>query len=142
MAKGLSGSAPLEPTENMSSAIVATARDAAALLAPVLAPAGAGAVAILHLDAERRLIGIGGHEAEEDPGTLPIRAIIAEALRLGAEGIVLGRNRPDGDASPGEAEREAARALADTARSLGIRLFDLLVFSAGEVRSFRELGLL
>jgi DNA repair protein RadC len=55
---------------------------------------------------------------------------------------VLGLRRGEGGPDPTEADQGAARELADTARSLGIRMFDLLVFTGGEGRSFRDLGLL
>ena len=99
-------------------------------------------MAVLYLDGDRRLIDVVELSGEGDDGGLPVRAIVADAVRLGAEAIVLGSMHADGDPAPGEADRAAARMLADSARTLGIRLFDHLIFAGGEVRSFRELGLL
>jgi DNA repair protein RadC len=121
--------------------IVATAEDAAALLAPLL-DAREGRVAVLHLDADRRLIDIVEPDDAADIAGLPVRAIVADALRLGAQAIVVGSVHADGDPAPGEADRAGARALADSARHVGIRLLDHLIFTGSDVRSFRELGLL
>jgi DNA repair protein RadC len=120
--------------------IVDTARQAAELLALHFAPPVDGAVAVLHLDVERRLIDIAF--AEADSAGLPVRDILAAALRAGAEALIVGLGRPAGDAMPSEADLAAARRLADAAKALGLRLTDLFIFAAEECRSFRELGLL
>jgi DNA repair protein RadC len=93
---------------------------------------------LLYLDSDQRLIQVGEYR---DGGTSP-RTILSEALRLGAVGIIIGRNHPTGDSAPSETDVEAARELADMGRSLGIRLFDQLIFAGDETRSFRALGLL
>ena len=99
-------------------------------------------IAVLHLDAEGRVLGLGRFPGEGDEAELPLRAIVAEALALGAEALVVGDNHPSGDPTPSPADYEATRALAETARRLGIRVRDHLVFAGGEMRSFRELGLI
>jgi DNA repair protein RadC len=123
--------------------IVDTAQRAAELLAPFFESPAAGAVAVLHLDADRRLLTTtyrdraGGHEIE-----LPIRDILATALRLGSAAIIAAHNHPGGEASPSEQDRRAARRLAEAAAAVDIRLLDHLVFAGDQCRSFRELGLL
>ena len=123
--------------------IIRTASDAADLLAPLFAAAEGERIAIVHLDSGRRLLAL---TFEEQGGTdevqLPVRSIVATALRLGSSAIIVGHNHPSGDPSPSEADREATRGLADAAAAVGIRLFDHLVFAGGECRSFRALGLL
>lgn len=119
---------------------VDTARQAAELLAPNLADRGDGAVAVLHLDSTRRLIDIG--LAGPDPAGLPVRDILAAALRLGSEAVIIGIGRPAGDPIPAEKDLHSARRLADAAAALGIRLTDLLIFAGEDCRSFQELGLL
>jgi DNA repair protein RadC len=122
------------------STFIRTARDAEELLLPLFEAADGDIAAALHLDGGQRLIGVGEHRLDGD--ALPVRALLSEALRLGGVGLVLGLRRGEGGSDPSEADQAAARELADTARSLGIRLFDLLVFAEGEGRSFRDLGLL
>lgn len=119
---------------------VDTARQAAELLAPHLAALAGGTVAVLHLDADRGLIGTSFAEADE--AGLPVRDILAAALRIGAEAVIIGIGRPSGDAMPGETDRADARRLADAAGALGVRLTDLFIFAGEECHSFRELGLL
>jgi DNA repair protein RadC len=124
--------------------IVATARDAADLLVPLFESAKIEKVVAAYLDGDRRLLLTletekGGHDAVD----LPIRAILIEALRLGAAGLIVAHNHPSGDATPSPADLAATRELAATANSLGIQLFDHLIFGgSGECRSLRASGLL
>ena len=123
--------------------IVGTAREAADLLEPLFAEAASEKLAVLFLDARRRVIGkeewpIGSAEAVD----LPVRDIADAALRLGCEGLIVAHNHPSGDAQPSRADIEATRRLADTAAHLGIRLHDHLIFAGGNCSSFRQLGLL
>ncbi|HEX8642049.1 MAG TPA: JAB domain-containing protein [Allosphingosinicella sp.] len=123
--------------------IVGTARDAAELLAPLFALASAEKLAVIHLDGERRVIGVEESAvASAEAVELPIREIVGAALRLGSAGLVIGHNHPSGDPRPSSADIEATRRLAQTAANLGIMLHDHLVFAGGACRSFRELGLL
>lgn len=123
-------------------AIIRTAADAALLLAPVFEGAEGELIGVLHLDSEGKVLGVGRFQGTADEAELPLRAIVAEALALGAEALVVGHNHPSGDPTPSPADYEATRALAETGRRLGIRVRDHLVFAGGEVRSFRELGLI
>lgn len=123
--------------------IIGTARDAADLLEPLLADAPHPKWAVVHLDREQRLIAVEqGGAAAADAAELPVREIIADALRHGSAGLVIARARPSGDAEPGPADIDATRRLADAAAGLDIRLHDHLIFAGGRCRSFRELGLL
>lgn len=123
--------------------IVVNARIAADLLEPVFADSAGEKVAVVHLDSSRRVIAL----AEEAPGgeaevELPVRAIIATALRLGAAGMILAHNHPSGDPRPSRADIAATRALAAAAGALGIRIHDHFIFAGRDFRSFRALGLL
>ncbi len=118
---------------------VDTARQAAELLAPHLATLASGSVAVLHLDSGRGLIDTSFAEA---PSGLPVRDILAAALKLGADAVIVGLGRASGDAMPSEADRDDARRLADAAAALGVRLTDLFIFAGDDCHSFRELGLL
>jgi DNA repair protein RadC len=122
---------------------IATATDAARVLAPLFADARGERLAVAHLDAGRALLAldqpVAGGAAHVD---LPIRAIIARAFDLDTKGLILAHNHPSGDPSPSRADIAATRRLAATADALGIRLFDHLIFAGGDCRSFRALGLL
>jgi DNA repair protein RadC len=121
---------------------VATARQAADLLAPRFAGHGEERLVVLHLDAERRTVGLDEYPGGTDAAVLPLRAIVASALRHDAVGLVLAHNHPGGDPQPSQADIEATRRLGEVAAALGICLHDHLIFAGGECRSFRELGLL
>jgi DNA repair protein RadC len=122
---------------------VATARDAADLLAPLFAESEREKLVVLHLDSNRRLIEVDEHPAgAADETGLPLRAIFAAGLRHGAEGLVIAHNHPSGDPEPSRADIEATRRLAEMAAALDMRLHDHLIFAGGQCRSFRELGLL
>ena len=123
--------------------IINTASDAADLIVPLFASASEEKVVAAHLDAGRRLIeliesGVGGTDEIE----LPVRAIIADALRLEAVGLIVAHNHPSGDSMPSDADLSATRILASTAANVGIRLHDHIIVAGGECRSLRALGLL
>jgi DNA repair protein RadC len=124
---------------------VTTAQNAAELFEPIFAeaPADVETLAVAYLDADRRLIElvISPPEAAEHVD-LPVRRILEDGLRLGATGIIVAHNHPSGDAQPSYEDVEATRELADTARRLGMRLHDHLIFAGGETCSLRSLGLL
>jgi DNA repair protein RadC len=118
---------------------VDNAAEAAAILGPLVAGAGAGTVAVLHLDWERRLIAV-THSADTET-ELPVRQIMSDALRIGSVALVVGRTAPAGDLDAYSGPSSGVRELADAGWRLGIGLTDLLVFSGEECRSLRELGL-
>jgi DNA repair protein RadC len=118
--------------------LVATARDAESLLAPMFDGAEEEKLGLLHLDADGRTIAV-----EEQPsGEMPLRAIIRSALDRDAAGLVIAHNHPSGDPTPSPEDIETTRDLAMIAARLGIRLHDHLIFAGGECASFRALGLL
>lgn len=123
--------------------LIRTASDAADVLAPLFSSAGGERIAVAHLDPGHRLLGLTLEEQGSlDEVELPVRAILATALRMGSTSIIVAHNHPSGDPSPSSADLAATRALADAARAVGIRLFDHLVFAGQDCRSFRALGLL
>jgi DNA repair protein RadC len=123
--------------------VVATARDAAALLAPLFADQTGERVAVLHLDGDRAVIAVDAYPGSEpDAITLPMREILKAALNHEALGLILAHNHPSGDPNPSSADIAATHRFAETAANLGIVLHDHLIFAGAECRSFRELGLL
>jgi DNA repair protein RadC len=122
---------------------VATAQDAAKLLAPLFLDLGGEKLALLYLDGGRRVIAIDSHPVvERDEIVLPMAEIFRAALNHKAAGLIVAHNHPSGDPTPSRADIAATRRLAETAANLGIVLHDHLVFAGGDCRSFRELGLL
>ena len=129
----------------MGGVIIATANDAAELFGPVFAESTAQGetLAVAHLDTDRRLIELVVVEAGAASHVdIPVRRVIEDALRLGAQGLVIAHNHPSGDAQPSWDDVESTRELAETTARLGIRLHDHLIFAGGEVCSLRALGLL
>jgi DNA repair protein RadC len=123
--------------------IVATARAAADLLAPMFASIDGEKLCVLHLDTARKLIALEEYAVGgDDEILLSMREIFAAALRHGAAGMVIAHNHPSGDPRPSRADKAATRRLAETAAALGIVLHDHLIFAGAECLSFRELGLL
>ncbi|HST35694.1 MAG TPA: JAB domain-containing protein [Allosphingosinicella sp.] len=126
----------------MGQVLVATARHAADLLASLFVEGVTEKLAVLYLDAERRMLGLEEYPGQTDEAALPFRRMFASALRRDAVGMVIAHNHPSGDPRPSEADIEATRRLAAAGAALDIILHDHLIFAGGECRSFRELGLL
>ena len=122
--------------------LVRSPADATALLAPLFADAEAEKIAVLHLGDDRRLLAVRDYAGSANEAELPLRMVIEEALRLGTSGLVVAHNHPSGDADPSPEDLRVSRLLADTARNLGMRLIDHLIFAGEDVRSLRDLGLL
>ncbi|MGN0854310.1 MAG: JAB domain-containing protein [Kiritimatiellia bacterium] len=79
-----------------------------------------------------------GHEdgtAAIDPGT-----IFREALKAGAEEIIVAHSHPSGDPTPSQADIAATRELKDLASRLGVAFLDHLVIGSGEDDGFVSLA--
>jgi DNA repair protein RadC len=126
----------------MDSPVIATADDAVQMLRPLFAGASGERIVILHLGADRGLLGTSDHAGSTDHADLPLRAIVAEALRLDAHGMIVAHNHPSGAARPSEEDVAATAILMRTLRTLDIRLYDHLIFAGAAWASFRGLGLL
>jgi DNA repair protein RadC len=122
--------------------VVRSPAEAIALLAPLFVDAEAEKIAVLHLGEDRRLLALREYSGSANDAELPLRMVIEEALRVGTSGLVVAHNHPSGDADPSPEDLRVSRLLADTARNLGMRLIDHLIFAGGETRSLRDLGLL
>jgi DNA repair protein RadC len=122
---------------------IATAEDAAALLRPFFEGAEEERVVVLHLDAERRVLGITREASgSSDSVDLPVAAIVGSALKLGAAAFVAAHNHPSGDPTPSPGDVEATALLARGAAALGVACVDHLIFANGQFRSFRADGLI
>lgn len=115
---------------------------AGALFAP-LADEAFEVVAFAYLGADQQLLGMRQAQSQSvDTLDLPIREVVADALRLDARAVVMAHNHPSGDATPSLADRDATRLLARALGPLGVRLIDHLVVTRRSFVSFRALGLL
>ncbi len=97
---------------------------------------------VLHLDAERRLLGVSRFEGALAEIELIMRAISFAALRLTAAAMILAHNHPSGSAEPSAADIAATRTLTGLGRPLGLMVDDHLIFAAGDCVSLRGRGLL
>jgi DNA repair protein RadC len=97
---------------------------------------------VIHFDRDGRVLSVTDYPGDVASVTVPIRAIIGDALREGTAGLLLSHNHPSGDPTPSRADISATHRLARVAESLGIRVHDHLVDGAGRHVSFRALGLL
>jgi DNA repair protein RadC len=74
--------------------------------------------------------------------SLRMRALLGEALRHDAAGIILAHSHPSGHCRPSGCDIAATRRLAEVARALDIALVDHLIFTTDAVYSMRAGGLL
>ncbi len=75
-----------------------------------------------------------------DQCPLHVREVLARALALGANGIILAHNHPSGDATPSKADVAITHALAMGARHLDIILHDHIIVTRSGCSSMRSLG--
>ncbi len=126
----------------MQCPIIATAADAHDRLTAEFASAAAERLIVLHLDAERRLLGVSRFEGALVEIEVSMRAIIFAALRLNAAAMILAHNHPSGSAEPSAADIAATRTLTGLGRPLGVLIDDHLIFAGDDCVSMRGRGLL
>jgi DNA repair protein RadC len=97
---------------------------------------------IVHFNQQRVVLAITEHAGDVARVVIPLRTVIADALRLGTAGLLLSHNHPSGDPTPSRADIVATLLLARSAGALGICVHDHLIEGAGRHISFRALGLL
>jgi len=97
---------------------------------------------VAHVDDGARCIHLAHYGGGASHVGLPVRAIIADAARLGSAGVLLAHNHPSGDATPSARDCRSTRALASAGEAMDLAVVDHLVFAASECRSFRRMGLL
>lgn len=74
--------------------------------------------------AEQILVSV-GHE--DGSVTIDAGTIFREALKAGAEEIIVAHNHPSGDLTPSRADVDATRKLGEAARLLNVKLLDHLI---------------
>jgi DNA repair protein RadC len=97
---------------------------------------------VIHLDSDRRIIGLTHAKGDQETISMPIREILREACLIETRGLILAHNHPSGDPTPSNADKIATRRLAELALLLDIYLIDHLIFGGDRWVSFRGLGLL
>lgn len=98
---------------------------------------------VLYLDARNRmLIDELASTGTVDSVSFYVRGIVARALEVGANGIVLAHNHPSGEAAATEQDVIATRQLSNVCRQLGIEVHDHLVIASEGFLSMRRAGIL
>lgn len=97
---------------------------------------------VAHLDSQARCIELSRFAGDAQEARMPVREILADALRLGSAGVVLAHNHPSGDPTPSESDLRSTRRLAGAAEAIDLTILDHLVFAGSDYRSFRRMGLL
>ena len=111
--------------------LVTTAADAAAMfLAAMPKEQNEERVFVLPLDGNGKVLAkpilvSAGHT--DGTTTIDAGAVFREALKVGAEEIIVAHNHPSGDLTPSKADVAATRELKDLASRLGIEFLDHLI---------------
>lgn len=96
-----------------------------------------------HVDDQLRCLHISRFPGNADCVDVPLRTIIADALRCNATGLILAHNHPSGNPAPSRADVALTRKLNAAAEAIDVTLVDHLIFTAqAPARSFRKMGLL
>ena len=120
----------------MNCIVVQTPADAAAMFFAALPKEQKEErVFVLPLDAQGRvlakpiLVSV-GHE--DGTAAIDAGAIFREALKVGAEEIIVAHNHPSGNPTPSRADIAATARLQDGAELVGLKLIDHLIIGYGE----------
>ena len=98
---------------------------------------------VVHIDDGGCVIGVTEHDsAWSNRVEVPMRRIVADALRLGSSALILSHTHPGGVAKPSRADIAVTRRVSELAAALGIRLHDHVVTGEHDSFSFRAAGLL
>ena len=97
---------------------------------------------VAHVDSQARCIHVERYQGMATAVGLPVRDILADALRLGSAGVILAHNHPSGDPRPSESDFRATRKLARAAEVIDLAVLDHLIFGARDYSSMRQMGLL
>ena len=97
---------------------------------------------VAHVDDDARCLHLTRHDGNVDGADLPVREIIADAVRHGSKGLVLAHNHPSGDPAPSQADKRVTRRLALVGEAMDVAILDHLVLAGGRWSSMRQIGLL
>jgi DNA repair protein RadC len=100
-------------------------------------------IRVLFLNAQNRMIGdVIVSQGTIDQAPLYPRAIIRQALEVGATGVIVAHNHPSGDPEPSEDDIAVTKSLAAVGQFLDIAVLDHLVLGTAGCVSLRSRGLL
>ena len=123
--------------------IVDSLESATTLFSPLIGRARGERLVVAHLDGGDALVGLRWRFGTADGIVeLPVRDIVADALKLHTRAVIVAHNHPSGDPQPSTTDLRNTRALTQALRLLDIGLRDHLIFGGDGVTSFRALGLL
>nr|WP_294847590.1 JAB domain-containing protein [uncultured Sphingomonas sp.] len=97
---------------------------------------------VAHVDSGARCIWTSQYDGQTDFVDLPIKTIIAEALRIGSSGIILAHNHPGGDTRPSRSDFAATRKLSLACDAIDLALLDHLILAGKKCASMRQMGYL
>jgi DNA repair protein RadC len=97
---------------------------------------------VAHVDGATRCIHVEHYSGSEASVGIPVRDIVADALRLGSAAVVIAHNHPGGDATPSTADYRATRKLARAGEAIDLSVLDHLIFAGADCSSMRRMGLL
>ena len=97
---------------------------------------------VAHVDGQTRCLHVEQYAGEPTAVGLPVRDIVADAMRLGSAGVIIAHNHPSGDARPSDADYRATRKLARAGEAIDLAVLDHLIFGASDCSSMRRMGLL
>jgi DNA repair protein RadC len=97
---------------------------------------------VAHVDGATRCLHVEHYSGSEAAVGIPVRQIVADALRLGSVGVVIAHNHPSGDATPSDADYRATRTLARAGEAIDLAILDHLIFAGQNCSSMRRMGLL
>jgi len=97
---------------------------------------------VAHVDNATRCLHVEHYAGGPASVGLPVREIVADALRLGSAGVVIAHNHPGGDARPSDADYWATRKLARAGEAIDLAVLDHLIFAGRDCSSMRRMGLL
>jgi DNA repair protein RadC len=97
---------------------------------------------VAHVDKATRCLHVEQYSGEPAAVGLPVRDIVADALRLGSAGVIVAHNHPSGDARPSRADYYATRKLARAGEAIDLAILDHLIFADRDCSSMRRMGLL
>lgn len=96
-----------------------------------------------YVDKSRRLLGMRQTRSlRADRIEVPLRAMVANALALEADALLMAHNHPSGDPSPSQHDIEVTRQVVRLIRPLGMQLIDHVVLARSATVSFVARGLL
>lgn len=99
-------------------------------------------ILVAHVDGATRCLHLEQYAGHPASVALPVREIMADALRLGSSGVIIAHNHPSGDARPSAADYHATRKLVRAGEAIDLIVLDHLIFADRQCSSMRRMGLL